>query len=217
MHSGQKLLSYMTLLESATPSPVGCIKEDLRGKKLSCIEAFEEVMQAYIHPRLAHIEGRAIEDLYAALAQGDLQSVFRIDRSLRTRTCPNEIDTEMRRSGRKLLKLSKSLYPWMNFAPLAEAIQSEIAFGCPATFYAWINFHLEIERSEAAAAYLYHHATLYVEHCSRLLELNDVSRRKLLIRMIDDISLRWSLVRTADTPSSSEYETLYDAPIQKML
>ena len=217
MHSGQKLLSYMTLLESATPSPVGCIKEDLNGKRLGCIEAFEEVMRAYIHPRLAHIEGRAIEDLYTALTHGDFQSVFRIDRSLRTRTCPNDIDTEMRRSGRKLLKLSKSLYPWMDFSPIAEAIQSETAFGCPATLYAWINFHLEIECSEAAASYLYHHATQYVEYCSRLLELDDVSRRKLLIRMIDDISLRWSLVRTIDHFPFLEHENLYDAPIQKML
>ncbi|OWA34432.1 hypothetical protein B9G55_19245 [Saccharibacillus sp. O16] len=217
MHSGQKLLSYMTLLESTSPTPVGCIKEDLNGKRLGGIEAFEEVMQAYIHPRLVHIEGQAIEDLYAALAHGDLQSVLRIDRSLRTRTCPNDIDSEMRRFGHKLLKLSKSLYPWMNFSPLAEAIQSEQAFGCPATFYAWINFHLEIERNEAVPAYLYHHATLYVEHCSRLLQLDDVTRRKLLMRMIDDVSLRWSLVRRTDGPSFADYEEIYEAPIQKML
>ncbi|NGZ76019.1 urease accessory protein UreF [Saccharibacillus alkalitolerans] len=216
MHSGQKLLSYMTLIESSSPSPAGCIKEDMNGKRLSGIEAFEEVMHAYIHPRLAHIEGRAIEDLYAALAQEDYEAVFRIDRSLRTRTCPNEIDTEMRRCGRKLLKLARSLYPWMSFAPLADAMQSEKAFGCPAVFYAWINFQLEIECGEAVPVYLYHHTNAYVEHCSRLLNLDEVTRRKLLMRMIDDISERWSLARLSDAPSFGS-EAAYDIPIQKTL
>ncbi|WP_172197660.1 urease accessory protein UreF [Saccharibacillus qingshengii] len=216
MHSGQKLLSYMTLLETTSPSPIGRLNEDINGRRLDSIEAFEEVMRAYIHPRLAHIEGRAIEDFYESLARGDYETVFRLDRSLRTRTSPNEIDTEMRRAGRKLLKLSKSLYPWMNFAPLAEALQSEQAFGCPALCYAWINVQLEIESSEAVPAYLYHHTTQYVEYCSRLLGLDDVSRRKLLMRMIEDVSERWLLVRSV-TPPAFSYEASYLAPIQKTL
>lgn len=216
MHSGQKLLSYMTLLESSSPSPIGCIKEDLTGKQLRCAESFEEVMRSYIHPRLTHIEGRAIEDTYAALQRGDYETVFRIDRNLRTRTSPNEIDTEMRRTGRKLLKLSKSLYPWMNFTPISEALQAEKAFGCPAIFYAWINFQLEIECNEAVPAYLYHYTTAYVEYCSRLLHLDDVTRRKVLIRMIDDVSERWLHIRQSSA-SSFLPETVYESPIQKTL
>ncbi|GGN99358.1 urease accessory protein UreF [Saccharibacillus kuerlensis] len=217
MHSGQKLLSYMTLLETSSPSPVGCIKEDLNGNRLSCIEAFEEVMRSYIHPRLAHIEGKSIEDLYAAFSRGDYETVFQIDRCLRTRTCPNEIDAEMRRTGRKLLKLSRSLYPWINFTPLSEALQAEKAFGCPAVCYAWINFQLEIEPSEAVPVYLYHYTTAYVEHCSRLLNLDDVSRRKLLMRMIDDISERWALVRNIGAPSFMSGTAYEESFIQKTL
>lgn len=215
MHSGQKLLSYMTLLETSSPSPVGCIKEDMNGNELSSIEAFEEVMRSYIHPRLTHIEGRAIEDLYSAFARSDDEAVFRIDRSLRTKTCPNEIDSEMRRTGRKLLKLSKSLYPWINFAPFTEAMQSGQAFGCLPVCYAWINFHLEIEPGQAVPAYLYHHTTLYVDHCSRLLKLDDVTRRKLLMRMIDDVSARWSSVYAPTTPAFMSHP--YETPIQKTL
>ncbi|QDH22382.1 urease accessory protein UreF [Saccharibacillus brassicae] len=216
MHSGQKLLSYMTLLETSSPSPVGCIKEDMNGNRLSGVEAFEEVMRSYIHPRLTHIEGRAIEDLYGAFARGDVETAFRIDRSLRTKTCPNEIDTEMRRSGRKVLKLSKSLYPWINFAPFAEALQTGQAFGCLPLCYAWINFNLEIEPEQAVTAYLYHHTTLYVDHCARLLNLDDVTRRKLLMRMIDDVSERWSRARTTTEPAFMSADA-YGTPIQKTL
>ncbi|MDO3408625.1 urease accessory UreF family protein [Saccharibacillus sp. CPCC 101409] len=216
MHSGHKLLSYMTLLEPSSPSPVGCLKEDLRGNRLNCSEAFEEVMRAYVHPRLAHIEGRAIEDIYAALARNDHETVFRIDRGLRTRTCPNEIDTELRRAGRKLLKLSKSLYPWIDFSPLAQALQTDRAFVCPASGYAWINFHLEIDRDEAALAFLYHHTTVCVDYSANLLGLDDVSRKKLLMRMIDDVSERWSRTRTAEAAADFVSES-YDSPIQKTL
>ncbi|MCQ4086745.1 urease accessory UreF family protein [Saccharibacillus sp. JS10] len=216
MYSGQKLLNYMTLLESSSPSPIGCIKRDLKGNHLDCTEAFEDVMKTYIHPRLTHIEGRAIEEIYAALQKNDYERIFQIDRNLRTRTSPNEIDREMRRSGKKLLKLSKSLYPWINFTPVAEALQAEKTFGCPAIFYAWINFHLEIPCSEAVPVYLYHQTTAYVDHCAQLLSLDDVTRRKMLTRMIDDVAERWLRVQPHLTPSFMPTMP-FESPIQKTL
>lgn len=195
MHSGSRLLSYVQLLDSALPiggfSHSFGLETYVQQGNIQTMEQLEAFLRSHIHSSLVRLDGLAMRGIYQAIASDDLWKVCLLDKMIHIQRTPRESREGMHKMGKRLLRLAKTLYPWMDFNPLEQALAKYNAYGSLPTIHTWISYHLEVECDEAVKGYLYSSVVTLVNSALRLMSMGQTAGQVLIQQMIKVINEEW--------------------------
>ncbi|MEC0106743.1 urease accessory UreF family protein [Paenibacillus taichungensis] len=202
MHSGTKLLCYVQLLDSALPiggfSHSFGLEAYTHDGRIRTIAQLEQFIRGQLHSSLVRLDGLAIKGVYQAIEQQDAALLALYDKRVHAQRTPRELRESGHKMGKRLLKLARSLYPWMDFSLIDEAVQEHGAFCGITTIHGYINYQLEIGMEEAVTGHLYTSVNAYVNSALRLLPIGQTDAQMLIQKLLNDIDSEWSQIRDDD-------------------
>lgn len=195
MNSSQKLLAYVQLLDAKLPTAgfihANEIESLLKCKRIQSPHELETYLIDTLQPHLFQWEGPAIHGVYLAASEQDPWKIALVDKMIFQQTIPFEKRTAARTTGKRLLKLARTLYPWMNFEQLEIAIQEYDAIGCLTTIHAWINHQLGNDREQAVASYYFTLLSCCMSRAVRLLDMTIRDASLLTDRLANEMQQQW--------------------------
>ncbi|MGF7046517.1 urease accessory protein [Paenibacillus sp. DS2015] len=199
MDKGRKLLDYVQRLDSSLS--VGGFKHTFElesqmteGNIQNC-DDLELFMRSQLPKQLLRRDGWAIKEIYAATEGRDSQRIALIDRAVQG-SGNNEKDTNIaQKSGKRLFKLARALYPWMDFDELEQSLNDHDAVGCLTTVHAWINSRLEINCDQAVQGYMCSAVSTYVSRASILIQLPRKEADHLTQTFIEELGQEWHTIK----------------------
>ncbi|WP_211749015.1 urease accessory UreF family protein [Paenibacillus sp. Marseille-Q4541] len=203
MNRGNKLLDYVKMLDSSLQvggfSHSFGLKSQIEEGKIRTAQDIQTFMQLELHPSLVRIEGLAIKGIYSAVSQQDYWRIALIDKMIHVQRNPVNKRSSSRAMGKRLLKLSKALHPWMNFEPLEKALEQYDAVGSLPVVHAWINYQLEAPIHDAVSGYLHAAKDVCFIHVRRLLHLDPIELERLLSTLGEELDQEWNKIDLSDT------------------
>lgn len=151
-----------------------------------------------LHSSLVRLDGLAIKGVYQAIKQQDAALLALYDKRVHAQRSPRELRESGHKMGKRLLKLARSLYPWMDFSLIDEAIREYGAYCGITTIHGYINYQLEIKLDEAVTGHLYTSVNAYVNSALRLLPIGQTEAQMLIQKLLDNIEAEWALIRDND-------------------
>ena len=118
--------------------------------------------------------------------------IWRLDRELHVARAALESREGTRKIGKRLLELSRALYPDLNFQPLESAIESEKCVGTHATVYGWVCRELEIPLDEAATGFLFAAVSGCVGGALRAMRLGQTQGQQIIATLLPQIERAWA-------------------------
>lgn len=159
MNSSQKLLAYVQLLDAKLPTAsfthAHNLERQVNQGHIDRTDKLEEYITDVLKPHLFQWEAPAIHSVYSAAAKQDVWQIALVDKMVIQQIIMPEHMDEARKTGKRLLKLARNLYPWMDFTMLEQAITEYHAVLSLTVLHAWINVQLGIEREQAVGCYFY--------------------------------------------------------------
>lgn len=214
MHSGNRFLSYVQLLDSALPiggfSHSFGLETCMQRGTINSLAELENWLNGVIHHNLAPLDGLAIKGMFEAMRSGDLQRLCHLDTILHVQRLPMESRTGLHKMGKRLLKLGKTLYPWMDFRRLENGLTQQHAYGGLPTIHAWIAFHLGISLDETVKGYLYSSIVTLVNSAIRLMALGQTDGQALIQRMLAVIDDEWDAVSSLSADDLHSFSLSHD-------
>nr|WP_154892576.1 urease accessory UreF family protein [Paenibacillus xylanexedens] len=202
MQSGTKLLRYVQLLDSALPiggfSHSFGLEAYTHDGTIRTITELEQFIRSQLHSSLIRLDGLAIKGVYQAMEEQDSALLALYDKRVHAQRTPREIRESGHKMGKRLLKLARSLYPWMDFSLIDEAVQAHGAYCGITTIHGYINYQLEIGLDEAVTGHLYTSVNAYVNSALRLLPIGQTEAQMLIQKLLDDIDSEWIRIRNDD-------------------
>ena len=205
MNRGNKLLDYAKLLDPSVQ--VGGfthffgIDAQIKEGTIRTAEDLESFMRCQLHPSLVRLEGMAIKGIYAATDQKDTWRIALIDKLVHIQRTPPELRGQATTIGKRLIKLSRALHPWIDFSPLEQIFAKYNSAGCLSTVHAWINHHLDIPVEEAVLGYLHSAMNACVSEACKVILPSETATRDLLARLTADLENEWTTVSTSSSES----------------
>lgn len=224
MKPESRLLSYVQMLDSALPiggfSHSFGLETYVQNGTVATMKDLEKYVYDQIHINLVRVEGLAIKGIYSAISDKDDWKIGRLDKIIHVQRTPKESREGLHKMGKRLLKLAKILYPWMDFDSLEKCLKEYHAFGSLATIHAWAAYHLEIPCNEAVKGYLYTSVVTMVNSGLRLMAIGQTEGQLLIHRSLEVIEDEWEAVSglnenhihsfaIAQEIQSMNHETLY--------
>lgn len=218
-----RLLYYVQMLDSALPiggfSHSFGLETYVQNGKVSNLEELEEYVFSQIHNNWVRLEGLAIKGMYTAMANDDMWSLSLYDKIIHVQRTPLESRQGLHKMGKRLLRLAKSLYPFISFDELERSI-NEYGVGTLPTIHAWVAYHLELPVDDAVRGYLYSSAVMVTNSALRLMSVGQTDGQMIIRRAIPVIEEEWKKVRdlpveqmhsfsVAQEIESMNHETLY--------
>ncbi|MCM3783612.1 urease accessory protein UreF [Neobacillus mesonae] len=201
MNRGNKLLDYVKLLDSSLQvggfSHSFGLKSYIEDGTIQTTNDLETFMRCELHPGLVQLEGLAITGVYAAVEQKDEWRIALIDKMIHVKRTPIHKREQSRAMGRRLMKLSKALHPWMDFEALERVINRYEAVGSLTVVHAWINANLEVPVDDAVSGYLHAAKDVCLIHAKRLLSIEAKELDALSIVLDGDLAEEWNKVKQA--------------------
>ncbi|MFD2610932.1 urease accessory protein UreF [Paenibacillus gansuensis] len=195
MHSGSRLLSYVQLLDSALPiggfSHSFGLETYVQNGQIQTMDHLESFIRSQIHSSLVRLDGLVMKGIYGAAEQKDLRKISMLDNIIHIQRTPRESREGMHKMGKRLLRLAKTLYPWMEFKTLEQSFAQHGGFGSLPTVHAWISFQLEVDCSEAVKGYLYSSVVTLVNSALRLMSIGQTDGQVLIQKLIAVIDEEW--------------------------
>lgn len=199
MHHGTKLLRYVQLLDSALPiggfSHSFGLEAYTHVGTIQTTAQLEQFIRSQLHSSLVRFDGLAIKGVYQAIDLEDSGLLALIDKQVHAQRAPREIRESGHKMGKRLLKLARSLYPWMDFSLIDEAVRDHGAYCGITTIHGYINHRLEIGLDEAVTGHLYTSVNAYVNSALRLLPIGQTEAQMLIHKLLNDIESEWSKLR----------------------
>ncbi|WP_322903048.1 urease accessory protein UreF [Paenibacillus campi] len=159
MNSNQKLLAYVQLLEAKLPTAsfthAHNLERHVRAGRITDVAALEHYISDHLQPHLFRWEAPAIYGVYYAAIHQDAQMLAQMDHAIIQQIIEPTNMEEARKTGKRLLKLAHTLYPWMDFELLEQAMKQYEAILSLTVLHAWINIQLGMEREQAIECYFY--------------------------------------------------------------
>ena len=198
MNKGRKLLDYVQMLDSSLY--VGGFRHS------SGFEA--EISKGNIHNRdeldsflrcqlvnvLLQTEIKALKEVYNATESNDLRRIAMIDKSVQDRN-HNPIDKRTaQKNGKRLLKLARALYPWMDFDELEETLEEHEAVGCLITVHAWINQKLGTDCDQAIQGYIFSAVSSCIHSASVVMNISSEDEKRWIQTSLDLLAPEWHSV-----------------------
>ncbi|MDT0121459.1 urease accessory UreF family protein [Paenibacillus sp. RRE4] len=210
MNRGNKLLDYAKLLDPSVQ--VGGFTHffgmdtHIKEGTIRTAEELESFMRCQLHPSLVRLEGMAIKGIYSATDHKDTWRIALIDKLVHVQRTPPELREQATIIGKRLIKLSRALHPWIDLSPLEQIFVKYNSVGCLPTVHAWINHHLDIPVEEAVLGYLHSAMNACVSEACKVIPLNENATRELLARLTADLENEWATV-SASSPDAPLHPT----------
>ncbi|MFD1885995.1 urease accessory protein UreF [Paenibacillus wenxiniae] len=159
MKSNQKLLVYVQLLEAKLPTAsfthAHNLERYVQEGKITNVAELEHHIHHHLQPHLFRWEAPAIYNVYHAETEQDAHTIARMDRAIMEQIIEPDHMEEAIKTGKRLLKLARNLYPWMRFELLEQAMKQHGAILSLTVLHAWINIQLGMQREQAIECYFY--------------------------------------------------------------
>lgn len=210
MDKGRKLLDYVQMLDSSLY--IGGFRHS------SGFEA--EMSKGNIHTRdeldlflryqlenvLLQTDIRALKDVYTATESNDLERIAWIDNSVHNHN-HNLIDKlTAQKNGKRLLKLARALYPWMDFDELEETLYEHDAVGCLTTVHAWINQKLGADCDLAIQGYIFSAVYSCIHSASVVMNISSEDEKLWIQTSLNFLAPEWHSV-TMHSKDVHEYSS----------
>jgi urease accessory protein len=217
-------LAYQQLLDSALP--IGGFSHSFGLETMVQQERLQTVdeLEAYIRSMLAHSwassDAMLIKAAYTYIPVQEWERLWLVDRMLHVQRAPAEARNGVQKMGRRLLQLTRSMYPELNWAPLDEAVSAEQCSSNHPLIHGWVSYHLGVPLDQAAEGYLYSCMVTCVNSALRLMSMGQTQGQMLLAKLVPLTGSEWQRVALMDpmdaytnTPSADlammQHETLY--------
>ncbi|MBD7966556.1 urease accessory protein UreF [Paenibacillus gallinarum] len=202
MNRGNKLLDYVKLLDSSLQvggfSHSFGLNSKIERGMIRTSQDLETFMRLELYPSLIRIEGLAIKGTYTFAAKQDYRRIALIDKMLHVQHSPAEQRNSPRATGKRLIKLSKALHPWMDFSPLEKAAdQYGTAISLPVV-HAWINYQLGVPLLNAVSGYLHAAKNVCFLHARQLLSMEPNELEQLRKTLGDHLDQEWNKMDLSD-------------------
>ncbi|MBR2567056.1 MAG: urease accessory protein UreF [Paenibacillus sp.] len=203
MNRGNKLLDYVKLLDPSIQlggfTHYFGIHTHMNEGTIRTGEDLESFMRCQLHPTLVRLEGMAIKGIYNAIDHQDTWRIALVDKLVHVQRTPSELREQAKTTGKRLIKLSRALHPWIDFSPLEEIFEKYHSVGCLPTVHAWINHHLDIPVEETVLGYLHSAMNACVSEACKVIPLSENFTQELLARLAADLENEWITINTNST------------------
>lgn len=141
---------------------------------------FAEWLDTYIHEQLVYSDGLASRLAFHALRDGDMDTVWKLDRMLFVQNLPRETREGTQKMGERMLNLVQSLYEAPVFSMYKKRIKAKLSFGHPAIVFTMAGHHLGVSERTTLLYYLYSVVTSLVQNAVRAIPLGQTAGQKVL-------------------------------------
>jgi urease accessory protein len=222
--AGYSWLRYAQLLDSALPvggfSHSFGLETAVQSGKLVNIDDLRLYSQTMLFHAWAPMDLMAIKAVYKYSPHGDWENIWLVDQIQHVQRIAVETREGSQKMGRRLLRLSHTMYPDMLWDPIDHAIQSG---KCKATYpiiHGWVACQLSVPLVQAAEGFLYTNITHCINSALRLMSIGQTEGQSLLAELFPLVSAAWQSVARLDpldcfsnSPAADIYqmrhETLY--------
>ena len=108
------------------------------------------------------------------------EQLWEIDHMLHVQRVASETRSGVQKMGRRLLQLSRSMYPELNWQPLDEAVMRGDAARNHPIVHGWVSYHLGVPLHQAAEGYLYSCIMTCINSALRLMSMGQTQGQMLL-------------------------------------
>lgn len=192
-------LCYNQLLDSALPvggfSHSFGLETYVEDRQIVTGAELEQYIYSQLHSGWARLEGLAIKGIYEAIDQGDITQMARLDQTIHVQRVARESREGIQKMGKRLLKLSRSLYPDISFHSIEKMLNE---YDAPCTFptvFAWLGKELGIARDDMVYGYLYISVMSAANSALRLMHIGQTEVQVIITRALEKIHREWEAVK----------------------
>lgn len=210
MDKGRKLLDYVQMLDSSLYVGGFSHSSGFEAEMAKGTIHNRDELDIYLRRQLQHVllqtDVWAIKEVYAATAGNDLQRIAIIDKTVQDRkNNPTDVYTAQK-NGKRLLKLARALYPWMDFDELEDILHEHEAVGCLTTVHAWINQRLSIDCDQAIQGYIFSAVSSCIHSASVIMNISSEDGKLLLQTSLTSLEPEWN-PNTNHSPDGLQYSS----------
>ncbi|GIP28250.1 urease accessory protein UreF [Paenibacillus sp. J23TS9] len=157
-----------------------------------------EWLHVYVNEQLVHSDGLASRLVFDALQDGNLETVWKLDRMLTVQNLPRETREGTQKMGDRMLNLVGSLYEVPVLSLYRERINKKQCFGHPAIVFTMIGHHLGVSRSTTILYYLYSVISSLVQNAVRAIPLGQTAGQKTIQQFQDVLTEATEKIESLD-------------------
>lgn len=212
-------LYYVQLLDSALPvggfSHSFGLETFVQENRIQSADDLDHYLHSQLRTSLIPLEGKIIGFLYRALDERDWERYCWWDTVLDVQRTPRESREAIRKMGKRLLKLSQTLFPNLDFAAQSSAVLKYGGRNTAPAVHTWICHSLEIPEKETVEGYLYVNISASVNSALRLMAIGQTDGQQLIRRAIGTIHKEWAKHEDSEDRPNRDMPFSY-APAQEI-
>ncbi|MBV9868923.1 MAG: urease accessory protein UreF [Abitibacteriaceae bacterium] len=195
-------LAHVQLLDSALP--IGAFSHSfgletlVQQGKIQNAEDLKQYVETMLWGTWAAGDAMGIKAVYEYVPQEQWLELWEIDQALHVQRMAKESREGLQKMGKRLLRLSQTMYPRLVWGPLLDALATHQCYGAYPVVYGWITYQLEVPVEQAVQGYLYNGLIASMNNAVRLMALGQTEAQVLLATLLPQIEQAWREVESYD-------------------